>query len=194
MKLTKDILRTENGSALVLSLLVMMILAIMSLTAVTATNTGLKGTSNYKNYQKTLYMADGATDFGFSVIERAIANGLLIDAADTANVNVTIPDVNDLQTEISALSVDDPDEPDVAPDATITIVGQVVNIDIDFLTTMPMPGTASEFGSRYEGIGAGGAGGFALIYKVQSNYQLNASNQSSVRIRFRCVEGGGRCL
>ena len=194
MKLTKDVLRGETGSALVLALLVMMVLAIMSLTAVTATNTGLKGTGTYKNYQKTLYMADGGTDFGFSVIERAVANGLLIDAEDTGNVNVTIADVNDLQDEISALSVDDPDEADTAPDATITIVGAAVNIDIDFLTTMQMPGTASEFGSRYEGIGAGGAGGFALIYKVQSNYQLSANNQSSVRIHFRCVEGGGRCL
>ena len=194
MKLTKDILRGETGSALVLSLLIMMVLAIMSLAAVNATNVGLKGTGIYKNYQQTLYLADGGTDFGFSVIERAVANGLLIDAEDTGNANVTIADVNDLENEISAISVDDPDEPDVAPDATVIIAGQPVNIDIDFLSTMPMPGTASEFGSRYEGIGAGGAGGFALIYKVQSNYQVSASNQSSVRIHFRCVEGGGRCL
>jgi hypothetical protein len=202
MKLSVHKIKNENGAALILSLLILMVLAIMSIVAVTSTNTGLSASATYKNYQQTLYIADGGADYGYAIIERTIGNAMEIDpAVDTVHIIDSLNLVNEINASLVA-NVDsaDPDffdgtpNPNYAPDANITIAGQSVDLDIDFIRSMRMPGTASEFASRYEGIGAGGAGGIGLIYQVESNYNRDAKSESTVRINYRCVEGGGRCL
>lgn len=185
----KNALLNEKGAALVLALLVMMALAILSMAAVNATSTGLTDTSRYKNYQQRLYMADGGADYGFAIIERTIGNDMQISATDTSNVMAY-----DLISEIMGDSIDDADTAQSANDAIIAIMGNIVNLDIDFHESKQLPGTSSEFASRYEGIGAGGAGGVELVYIIDSYFASTSGEDSTVRISYRCIEGGGRCL
>lgn len=185
----------EGGSTLILSLLVLMVLSLMATVAVKNTNMGMSAAGVYKSYQETLYIADGGSNYAYAIIERAIGNDMTIDADDTANVTVTAT----LEAEINGTTRNSTDSADpsnalYAPNATITIAGANIDIDIDFSRSRKMRGTSSEFAARYEGIGAGGAGGVGLIYTIDSNYTRDTKAESTVRITFQCVEGGGRCL
>lgn len=191
----KRVLNTESGSALILSLLVLMVLSLMATVAVNSTNTGVRAAGVYKSYQETLYLADGGANYAYAIIERTIGNEMAVDATDTANVTVTA----DLELEIQGGSVDnvdsaDPDSANYAPNANITIAGNSIDLDIDFSRSRQLPGASSEFAARYEGIGAGGAGGVGLIYEVEANYRRDSKSESTVRITYQCIEGGGRCL
>ena len=191
----KRVLNTESGSALILSLLILMVLSLMATVAVNSTNTGVRAAGVYKSYQETLYLADGGANYAYAIIERTIGNEMAVDATDTANVTVTA----DLELEIQGGSVDnvdsaDPDSANYAPNANITIAGNSIDLDIDFSRSRQLPGASSEFAARYEGIGAGGAGGVGLIYEVEANYRRDSKSESTVRITYQCIEGGGRCL
>lgn len=191
----KRILINEGGSALILSLLILMVLSLMATVAVRSTNMGVSAAAIYKSYQETLYIADGGSNYAYAIVERAIGNDMAIDSDDTANVTNTAT----LESEINGSlrnSTDsaDPDNALYAPNASISIAGESIDMDIDFSRSRKMRGTSSEFAARYEGIGAGGAGGVGLIYTIDSNYTRDSRAESTVRITFQCVEGGGRCL
>jgi len=167
----------------------------MATVAVRSTNQGVSAAGTYKNYQQNLYIADGAADYGYAIIERTIGNSMEVDPAiDTVNVTSTA----NLVLEINASSVKnvdsaDPDSPNYAPNATITIAGQTVDIDIDFDRPDIAPGSSTEFAARYDGSSTTG-GSLLLIYQVEANYKKDVKNESTIRINFQCVEGGGRCL
>lgn len=196
IQMQKRVLNSQGGSALILSLLILMVLAIMATVAVRSTNMGLSTTAIYKSYQETLYLADGGVNYAYAIIERTIANGMEVDPLiDAAYVSNTA----DLELEINGSSVDnidsaDQDSVNYAPNAKIAIAGKTITLDIDFTRSRKLPGASSEFASRYEGIGAGGAGGIGLLYTVESNYKRDAKSESTVRITYQCIEGGGRCL
>ena len=192
----KRTLVNENGSALILTLLILMVLSLMATVAVRSTNIGLTTSGIYKSYQEAVYLADGGSNYAYAIIERTIGNGMEVDATiDSSYVTNTA----NLESEINGSSVDnvdsaDPDSATYAPNASIVIAGENVDMDIDFTRSRKLPGASSEFGSRYEGIGAGGAGGIGLLYTVEANYRRDARSESTVRITYQCIEGGGRCL
>ncbi|MFQ5430948.1 MAG: hypothetical protein ACE5EN_00410 [Nitrospinota bacterium] len=191
----RRVLSGEGGSVLILTLLILMVLSIMATVAVRSTNTGVSAAGVYNSYQETTYLADGGSNYAYAIIERAIGNGMAIDPKDTANVTSSA----NLILEINASSksnIDsaDPDSANYAPNASITIAGQNIDLDIDFTRSRKLPGASSEFAARYEGIGAGGAGGVGLLYTIDSNYKRDTKSESTVRLTFQCVEGGGRCL
>lgn len=202
MKNIKALIDNREGSALALALLILMVMAVVSTATIMSTNTGLSLTAEFKQNRQALYSADGGADYGFGVIERAIANDQSIDSADTANANVTIDTtdsdsdgITDLELEIQGASVNNSDSySDATPDAQVTIMDNTMNIDIDYLSSQLMPGASTESAARYEGIGAGSSGGVGLYYKVESGMTTSSGTTAVVRIYFKCVEGGGRCL
>lgn len=185
----------EGGSALIFTLLILMVLSLMATVAIRSTNTGVRAAGAYKNYQENLYIADGAADYGFAIIERTVGNSMEVDPLiDAANVTSS----PNLVLEINASSVNnldsaDPDSPNYAPNASITIAGETVDIDIDFERSDIAAGSSTEFAARYDGSSTTG-GSLLLIYQVEANYKKDVKNESTIRINFQCVEGGGRCL
>jgi len=167
----------------------------MATVAVRSTNQGVSAAGVYKNYQQNLYIADGGADYGFAIIERTIGNSMEVNPAiDAANVTNAVNLVSEINAS-SPSNIDsaDQDSPDYAPNATITIAGQTVDIDIDFDRSDIAPGSSTEFAARYDGSATTG-GSLLLIYKVEANYKKDVKNESTIRINFQCVEGGGRCL
>lgn len=185
----------EGGSALILTLLILMVLSLMATVAVRSINTGVSAAGVYKNYQQNLYIADGAANYGYAIIERTIGNSYEVDPLiDAANVTSTA----NLVLEINASSVSnidsaDTDSPNYAPNASIAIAGETVDIDIDFSRSDIAAGSSTEFAARYDGSTTTG-GSLLLIYQIEANYKRDAKNESTIRINFQCVEGGGRCL
>ncbi|MDH5543276.1 MAG: hypothetical protein OEY64_09970 [Nitrospinota bacterium] len=202
MKGWMAVLKNEKGVALAFALLITMVLAIFSLVAVNSTGFSLRFSGEYRNKTKLMYLADGGADYGGGLVMRAVGNGLKVAAIDTGSAKITINNtdtnsdgVTDLEDELKGDSVNDPDSyNDAIPDAQVDLAGEKVNVDIDYVTSRKLAGTSSEFGSRYEGIGSGSAGSVALYYRIDSNNTSNAGKSATVRAKFKCVEGGARCL
>jgi len=199
-------LKRDDGAALVLALLILMVLTLLASVAINVVSGGLTDSGVYRDKQLRLHMADSGTEYGFALIERAIANGTDLDTTDTTATNIALDptDTNtdgttDLGDEIKGQDVNNADSySDATPDATVTILSDIVKIDIDYVKTSQMSGSSSEFSSRYEGIGSGGAGGVGLYYRIDSSHDTTSVSTgtltTAVDINYKCIEGGGRCL
>lgn len=184
----------ETGAVLVMSLLILTILAVLSLTAIFTASQGLHMSADYKIYQQTLYNADGGTDFAYSVVKRTMANGMRLSSIDTGNSYVTIASTTTLESEINGTTVGSTDSVTSAPNISLNIMGDIVSIDIDYLKSKVMAGSSTESAARYEGIGSGSSGGVGIYYQIDAYNRALSGKSSTVRINFKCVEGGGRCL
>lgn len=182
-------IKNEKGTALFLALLATVVLMAVSMAAVNTVRIGMSHTSRYKSAQQRLHLAEGGADYGYAIVDRVVGNGMEVSSLDFANV----VDVNDLASEIDA-GVDNGDSAKSSRDAFITIAGETVNLDIDYIRSKRPSGESAEFASRYEGIGSGGAGGLELIYLVDAYYASASGDSSTIRITYRCLEGVGRCM
>ncbi len=184
----------EKGAALVIVLLVMMVLTTMSLISVKVIISGLEIVNSYKMEQIRLHFADSGVEYGYPMIERVMANSGELSAADTGNANVSI-NTSDILQEINGYIVNSSDSySDASPDITLTLLTDYLKVDIDYIKTIRIAGSSTEFSSRYQGVGTGSAGGVGLYYRLESNYQNSASSDTTVRVYYKCIEGGGRCL
>ena len=187
----------ESGAALILALMTVTVLAVLSLVTIMAVNQGMSFGGGYKAYQSAVYLADGGGDMATGIIKRTIGNGMAISSIDTGNTALTFTDVSSLQTKLSgAGTIATPNSPSVAataPDATVTIAGTTVNMEMEYLKSAPLPGSSTESAARYEGIGSGSAGGVGIYYQIDA-YNKQSAKSSTVRMIFKCIEGGGRCL
>jgi hypothetical protein len=197
----------ETGSALILALLVMVILSIFSMVAANGTIQGLSFTKVFSNRMESLHASEGGAGYGYGVVLRAIGNGGRIAAVDLGDADITIDRtdtdadlITDLEDEIAGTSIDsDLANPvdsslDAVPDVIVPVGDGDINLDIDFVRTKKTAGASSEFASRYRGIGSGSAGGFASYYRIDATGGAGTDAQSTVRLHYKCVEGGGRCL
>lgn len=182
-------MKNEKGTALFIALLASVVLLAVSMTAVNTINFGMFNTSRYKSELQRLNLADGGADYGYAIIERVVGNGMEVSSLDSANV----VDIADLASEIDA-GDDGNDSAQSSRDAFIVIAGETVNLDMDYSKSKRSLGESSEFASRYEGLGSGGTGGLELIYLVDAYYASTSGDSSTVRITYKCLEGGGRCI
>ena len=202
MSIKYRLLKNDDGAALVLALLVTMVLSLFSIIAVNSTGFSLRFSGDYRNKTQILYLADGGADYGGGLVMRAVGNGLKVHATDkgSANITINLTDTNgdgitDLEDELRGDSINNADTyNDASPNAQVNLAGEKVNIDLDYVSSKKLAGTSSEFGSRYEGIGSGSTGSVALYYRIDSNKTSNAGKSVTVRAKYKCVEGGTRCL
>ncbi len=195
LKRASMVLRGEAGAVLIVALMTVTVLAVFSLAAVMTASQGLHISADYKVYQQTVYLSDGGSDFATGIVKRAMANGMKLSSIDTGNANLTIASTANLEDEISGVTANGSDSVTANPNATVRVMGDVVSIDVDYLKSKVMPGSSTESAARYEGIGSGTAGGVGIYYKIDAyNRNVIANSSSTVRINFKCVEGGGRCL
>lgn len=215
-----EVLRDESGSVLVLSIMTTTLLFVFSLTAIMASTQGLHLGAEYRAYQNSVYVADGAADFSSGLIQRAISqiNGNLVTNPDqTNNANVVFCTgaaswscdaaltsgagwayfQNKINGSTITYNTGNPDTAATTPNLKITYptTGETVNIVVEYLGSKILPGSSTESAARYEGIGAGTSGGVGILYRVDANNTNSSLSESStVRATFQCVDGGGRCL
>lgn len=190
----------ERGAALILALLVTMVLAVFSMVAVMTATQGLSIAGKYKIEEQAVYSADGGVEFASGLIKDTIGNKNLVSATYLSKVNTTNTTggtQTDFEREIAGVNGDSASglNPDTTatPNATVVILGDTANIDIDFTRSKLMPGSSAEAAARYEGIGSGTSGGVMLLYQIDSKTTINQTSKT-IRATYKCVEGGGRCL
>jgi hypothetical protein len=198
MRTAKNPLKNETGAALVLALMTVTILAVLSLVTIVAVNQGTSIGGGYKSYQNAVYLADGGADMATGILKRTVGNGMILSSIDTSNTAISITSVSYLQTKLSGAggtaTFNDASMAASYPDATVTIAGNKINMTLSYLKSAPLPGSSTESAARYEGIGAGSSGGVGIYYMIDANSQQSYSKSSTVRVVYKCIEGGGRCL
>lgn len=191
----------ERGAALILALLVTMVLAVFSMVAVMSATQGLKISNKYKMEQQTVYTSDGGVEFASGLIRDTVGNKNLVSATYLSKVNTTNTTggaQTDFEREIAGVNGNsgsglNPDTTASPANATVVIMSETSNIDIDFSRSKLMPGSSAEAAARYEGIGSGTSGGVMLLYQIDSKSTISDTSKT-VRATYKCVEGGGRCL
>lgn len=194
-------MNNERGAALIISIMLLAVLLVISMGLVKMTGTDLQISSNYKFYNEAFYNADEGVGISPGIIIRTVENQPNLDSTDSSKGYVadTTDDDGDgviyFVEEILGRHDNDPDDADTDPDLSYTNAsGHTVKVDVDRTGASPLPGASSEFGSRYEGVGSGSAGGVAIKFRVNSKGESSSNSSSNISAIFRCVERTGGCL
>jgi Tfp pilus assembly protein PilX len=166
----------ENGSVLILSLLILMVLTLLGISASNTSVFEYKIASNDKYRDMSFYNADGGI----------YATAKLIGEAITTGVDPDYPGVVTYYTPFNALVMTNK-----GPDATasrdlnIDLAEGSVDIDIVSRRAQQMAGGGAEFGSGSGGAGVGSVGGVGLRYEIDA--YGNGPNNSRVVVGTRYV-------
>jgi hypothetical protein len=207
MKRHFQILNNENGSLLVIAVVLLMLLTVMGLAITTTTSIELQIAGNDRLHKTAFYQADGATDLaselleqnlgcmaGFTAEETSTVTGnpytdISGDGLDNAATSIRVLDTNFWQNR-NAPTPSDTNRHAVFPAAAETNSAiPHTNITAGYNPGFST-GSAIQMVSGYEGKGkAVGAGGAYLLYVINSQRLGVANSESIIRIQWRHVIG-----
>jgi hypothetical protein len=179
--------RDENGSALLITLIILVVLTLAGVVATQTSTLEIKIAANDKQHKTTFYEADGATELATELIEQNIEEtGFDTPVIGTGGlITVTSLDFGLNEIELATTASDTNRDfflPSgyVAdqPHTNFTVGGRV-----EFV-----PGSAIEMAAAYEGRGKSAAqGGTQIIYDVVTQRVGTLNSEAIVRIQWRHV-------
>jgi len=189
-------LSDQEGIALVVAMVLLAMLAFLGTAAMVTTSTEMDIAGNERVYQMAFYAADG----GAELAPRSIRDTVNPDFAGYGGgLNV---DIDCFRAELLDFSGvydsegnpcnDGSDLQTVNPDIQCALASALnASVDVDRIgTAQLLPGGGVEFGSGYEGIGAGSASGGSVRYYLNNSQSSGPRNASSlVETRYRLVIG-----
>ncbi|MFH1154341.1 MAG: pilus assembly PilX N-terminal domain-containing protein [Pseudomonadota bacterium] len=183
----------EQGSALVMALLLLVVLTILGISATTTSNIELKIASNDMLNKKAFYAADGGTEVGREMIEQNISCADGFQSQPLA-IGPLVVEKKSFAYQEDEPTGDYPSDAirdlhfpadDTKPHTNIVIFGN----------TKLSTGSAIQMAAGYEGKGKGSAwGGAEIIYDVHSRHQGRQNSRSDIMINYRHIIGHeGNC-
>jgi hypothetical protein len=193
---TRKIMSNEDGSTLLISLMILSLALALGIFSLTTTDIELRLAGNERLNKKTFYAADGGTEVGQEILELNIAcpsgfssDGILIGNAFVVDkdfwLQETAPASPYPSDDESVRDIRIPNS-DAVPHTNITVFG---NSELS-------SGGALQMAAGYEGLGkAAAAGGVTLVYDIYSQHQGDGNSESVLLSRWRHVVGQeGSCL
>lgn len=185
--LPNEMLRNEEGSALVIALIIMVVLTLLGTVATRTSTTELKIADNNKWHKLTFYEADGATELATELIEQNIEEIGFDDLIMGTDNLIAVTTFDFALNEIEDATTPSDTNRDfflpsgyVAPEphTNFTVGGQV-----DFV-----PGSSLQMAAAYEGRGKSAAqGGTQIIYDVVTQRVGLQNREAIVRVQWRHV-------
>lgn len=172
-KRTFSVADPEQGSALVMSVLILLILSIIGVYAVNTSTVETKITGVERGLQEAFYTADSGEPIGVFLTKTILQD-------DPQDINTLGQPWSDVITDSNFISSREiyTNATDRNWDEDIDSTGDSDNlglpsyvqllVDIDRLEAHHMPGGGVEFAAGYEGIGLGGGGDVGILYSVDS--------------------------
>ena len=191
-------LAAEAGLALLTTILLLVAMTVIGIAAMTVTSMGSRMAGFGRTAEAGATAAEACLGTAVKLIQETIDNGTLPAAyRNDANPPGPVPAGNaaTLQSEILGQSDNNADAADTAPNTVATVNSYTVNGDIDRLYAAPKAGSAQQFGSGYEGTGAGAAaGGIDIFYRIDCS-ATNAATDTRGRITavYACTVTGETC-
>jgi len=177
-----NILNSEEGSVLVVALMLLVLLTGIGITAATNTDIELQIAGNEKLQKMAFYAADGGTETGIGLLESNIeSRGFSASSVGTT----TIYDTEFYTNEESSTESDNVPS-DTNRDVSIPDVGGG-NVYLKIYgDTELSTGSALQLAAGYEGKGKGVAGGGAyMVYNIRSFASGPANSQAMVWLRWK---------
>ncbi len=185
---SKFTVKNEQGFVLVVALLALLVITAIGVLALSTSTTEVMVAGNARLREINFSSADSGLEIASPAL-RSLLGSLYISSAYAPIVS----DLN-LVSELRSGPSFDGDLPSSTPDLTLAGFGgsslfatKTVNVDIDRMFSGPCGGTALEFASGYEGIGAGGGGGTCAYYRVNSMSSWEVGSENVVGGVYRYV-------
>ena len=172
--------RHEEGSVMVVVLLIMAILSLIGISAATTTEIELQIAGNEQFHRIAFHRADSGVFSTPKLISDAFDNG----AEPTGSGINYLGSTGTFYREIMGFDVHDADR-----DLRITLGGSDVDVDVDRIGQENLIGTSTEFASGAEGVGGGSSGGIAIYYGIDSHGHGPVTSVSNVSGVYRKVVG-----
>ena len=168
----------EEGSVMVVALLIMAVLSLIGISAATTTEIELQIAGNEKFHRIAFHHADSGVFSTPKIISGSFDNGAELTGAGINYLGTS----GTFYREIMGFDVHDADK-----DLRITLGG--FDVDVDRIGEENLVGTSTEFASGAEGVGGGSSGGVAIYYGIDSHGQGPVTSVSNVSGVYRKVVG-----
>ncbi len=198
------VLRREDGIAMLTILMLTVILTVIGIAAITTTTMDLKLAGGERLREGSVNTAEACLSTSVQIIQQTLANSG-VPASILGLANPPGPSITQFPLESEIMGVPGNEQladtadwqflpaAGIVPNATMTIGGFSVNIDIDRLFARPKPGSSLAFAAGYEGTGAGAAGGgVEVLYRI-SCYSRQGNTFGQVTGVYACVATGESC-
>ncbi|MEJ2724720.1 MAG: PilX N-terminal domain-containing pilus assembly protein [Deltaproteobacteria bacterium] len=170
----------ENGSIMVVTLLILVILTLVGITAATTSKIEVQVAGNQKFHKIAFHHADSGIYTTPKLISAAFDTGVELSGPGISYLG----NMGDFYREIMGYNPYDSDR-----DVRITLAGYDVDVDVNRLGTETLAGSGAEFASGAEGIGVGSTGGMAVIYGLDSLGEGPSEAQSNIGAVYRKIVG-----
>jgi hypothetical protein len=180
MKSVISLLRDEQGSILVIGLVMLAFLTILGIAATRTAEIEIKIAGNDEFHKIAFYSADSGVYTTPKLISAAIDNAAVQAVASGSYT----PNDGTFYREVLGF-----DAWDSAADVQYLMGDFLANVDVNRTGTKNLPGGGTEFASGAEGIGVGSAGGVAIFYDVDSFGTGPNSARSRITAVYRKVVG-----
>lgn len=183
MKIFSRRLQQEEGSILVVALLIMVLLTLMGVWGTMTTETEIRMARNESFYKVAFFNADSGVYTAPKLISATVDGG----SGD--------PDLTG--TGMSYVGADGTffrevmgyDTADTDNDVTFSLGNHTVGVDVERLGQQILAGSEAEFAAGAEGIGAGSTGGVGILYQMNSTGSGPANSSTTVSAVYRKVVG-----
>jgi hypothetical protein len=172
----------EEGSALVVALIILVVLTIIGISATSTTQTEIQIAGNEEFHKIAFYYADSGVYATPKLISLCIDNDS--EQSLTGTGMTYLGDDGTFYRELMGFDPWDEDR-----DVRFTMNGFNVDVDVRRAGVQNIAGGGVEFASGAEGIGVGSMGGVAVLYAMRSQGNGPASSLAGVEAVYRKVMG-----
>jgi hypothetical protein len=195
MKTTLHHMDNQNGSAMVIALIIMALLTIIGHLATRSTRLELQTATNDLRHKQAFYTADGISEMAAELLEQNVACSLGFTETPQRGglIDVLVIDFWKNDLDPNRLPADDDRDiriplgnDDAQPHTNITVGG----------VTGFGTGSALQIAAGYEGKGKSTAGGGAfMIFEQSVQHRGNFNSEACVRTQWRHIIGEeGNCI
>jgi hypothetical protein len=175
----------QNGSVLVIALLILVFLTLIGISASTTTQIEIQIAGNERAYNVAFNSSDSGVHLSPKVVRRCFEDGA---QPTLANINCT-PTSPGFFRKVMGFDPPPNNTGTVHFDLPVENRTYPVDVSVTRARVVNLGGGGVEFGSGTEGVGVGSASGVAIVYDMNSTGKGPSNASSNVRAEYRLIPG-----
>jgi len=183
MKTIARRVQDEEGSILVVALLIMVLLTMIGVWGSTTTESEIRMARNETFYKRAFFNADSGVYATPKLISAAFDGGSG-DPDLSGTAMSYVGSTNTFFREIMGYDAHDPEY-----EVMFSLEDHLVEVDVERLGQENLVGASAEFAAGAEGIGTGSSGGVGILYQMNSRGMGPANAATTVTAVYRKVVG-----
>jgi hypothetical protein len=185
----RNFLKNENGSVVVLALIILVLLTLMGMAVTRTTSIEVQVAANDEFSKIAFHNADSGTYVTPRLISETVDEAMLITGADLGNITyVPRADASNFFRQVLGYDAYDGGAP-AALDIQFQLGTNPVQVDVQALGSQLIAGGSSQSHTGAEGMGAGSIGGIANFFNMDSFGSGPWNAQSNITANYRKVLG-----